>query len=109
MSEGHLILSFARLATAALAGTIGFLALRAHVRTRRRNLLALGVGACLLASGYLAEGLLVEMAGWSIGDATVLESVTTLAAAAILVMSVYLKDERSLRTRRISASGGGLP
>ena len=96
MTEAHVILSLARIATAVLAGTIGILGMRAYAVTRRRSILALSIGASLLAAGYLAEGLLVEAAGWSVHDATVLESVTTLVAAAVLVASLYLKESRPL-------------
>lgn len=97
MADTHLLLSFARIATGALAGTIGILAARAYLRTRRRNVLGLALGAGLLAAGYFAEGVLVEIVGWSIHEATVVESVSTLAAAAILVASLYVKDERAAR------------
>ena len=92
MVDTHLILSFARIATAALAGTIAVLGFRAYARTRRRNMLAMACGAGLLAAGYFAEGMLVEVAGWSIHDATVLESVVTLVAAALLVASLYVRS-----------------
>lgn len=94
MADLHLVLSVARVATAALASIIGALAARAYLRTKQRSILALSVGACLLAFGYLAEGALVELGGWSVNDASALESVTTLAAVAILVASLYLKDAR---------------
>lgn len=94
MVDTHIVLSLARIATAALAATISILGLRAYAATRRRSLLTMSLGAGLLATGYFAEGLLVEAFGWSIRNATVLESVTTLVAAAILVASLYLKDAR---------------
>lgn len=92
MSEASIALSLSRLATAALAGTIGIFAARAYLKLRRRSLLMLALGATILAAGYLVEGLLVEVGGWAIADATVVESVTTLVAATILVGSLYLRD-----------------
>lgn len=92
MADTHLILSLARIATAALAGTIAILGFRAYAQTRRRNILAMASGAALLAAGYFAEGVLVEVAGWTLHQATVLESVTTLLAAALLVASLYMRD-----------------
>ncbi len=94
MDEAHFVLSLARIATAGLAGIIFLIGLRAYLYTRQRSILALTSGAGLLAAGYLAEGLLVEFAGWSVGNATVLESVTTLIAAAVLVASLFLRDLR---------------
>lgn len=94
MADAHLLLSFARLMTAALAGTIAVLGFRAYARTRRRTMLMMASGAALLAAGYFVEGLLVELARWSIEDATVLESVFTLIASALLVASVFLTDAR---------------
>lgn len=105
MADTPLLLSLARIATAALAGALGALALRAHRHTRRRDLLALGVGASLLAAGYLAEGILVEAAGWSLADATALESVNTLVALTILVASLYVRDARIARLARAPAGG----
>lgn len=94
MPDPHVILILARIATAGLAAVISVLGLKAYLRTRQRSILALSAGAGLLAAGYFAEGALVEAAGWSIAQATVLESVTTLVAAATLVASLYLKDSR---------------
>lgn len=101
MVDAHVALSLARIATAALTGTLSLLAARAFLRTGQRNLLALSLGSGLLAVGYLAEGLLVEVVGWSVHDATVLESMSTLAAAAILVASLYVKDARATRSRLV--------
>lgn len=92
MPDLHLVLSVARIATAGLAALIAVIGLRAYRRSKRRSMLALVVGAVLLASGYLAEGLLVEVMGWSIADASALEAMTTLLAVASLVGSLYLKD-----------------
>ena len=92
MADTHVILSLARIATAALAGTIAVLGFRAYAQTRRRHLRAMASGAGLLAAGYFAEGVLVEVAGWSLHHATVLESVTTLLAAALLVASLYMRE-----------------
>jgi hypothetical protein len=94
MVDTHVLLSIARIATAALAGVISVLGIRAYGRTRRTNILAMGVGAGVLAAGYLAEGLLIELFGWTLHDATVLESVSTLVAATILVSSIYLRGAR---------------
>lgn len=105
MVDAHVLLSLARILTAALAGTLALRAARTYLRLGQRSILALGMGAGLLAAGYLAEGLLVEIAGWSISDATVLESLTTLAGSALLVASLYLKEARATRTRRIPAAG----
>lgn len=109
MTDLHVLLSLARLATAALAGTIAVLGLRAYVRARRRSLAALAAGAGLLALGYLAEGVLVEVGGWSVASATVLESVVTLVAVAILVASLYLRDARRGRVPPPSGSGERAP
>lgn len=105
MADTHLLLSFARVATAALAGTISILGLRAYRRTRQRSIFALSVGAGILAAGYFAEGALVELVGWSVHDATVLESITTLIAVAILVASLYLRDPRDGRVPDRPGSG----
>lgn len=103
MADAHLIISLSRIATAALAGAICVFAGRAYLGTRRRSILALSLGAGLLALGYFAEGLLVELGGWSLHDATILESVTTLAAASTLVASLYLRDVRRSPRRAILA------
>lgn len=105
MVDAHLVLSFARIMTAALAGTIGLLAARAYVRSRRRSLLTLSIGASLLAAGHLAAGVLVEVGRWSVHDASVLESIVTLAAVVVLVASLYLKEKRSGRARAASVAG----
>lgn len=99
MVDTHLILSTARVATAALAGTISLVAARVYVGGRQRSILILAAGTGLLAAGYFVEGLLVELAGWSVADATVLEAVTTLVAAATLVASIYVRDSRPARLR----------
>jgi hypothetical protein len=104
MPDMHLVLSLTRVATAALASTIGILGLRAYLRTHQHSLLALASGAGLLAAGYFAEGLLVEFGGWSVSDATVLESATTLLAITLLVASLYLKDARHAATREAGGS-----
>jgi hypothetical protein len=94
MVDSHLVLSLARLATAALAATISVFAARAYLNARRPSILTLAAGAGLLAAGYLAEGLLVEIAGWTLGDATALESIVTLLSIGILVASLYVKEAR---------------
>lgn len=112
MAEPHFVMSIARIATAALGAIIAGFALRAYVATRRRSLLALGGGAGLLAAGYFLEGVLVEVAGWTIADASVVESVTTLVAAATLVASLYLRDavpRRSPPPARDGAAPGSPP
>lgn len=109
MTETHIVLSLARLATALLAATIAIVGAKAYLRTRRRSLLTLALGAGLLAAGYFAEGALVEVAGWSLADATVLESVTTLVAAAMLVTSLYLKEVRPARARPDEGALGSPP
>lgn len=107
MVDTHVILSFARIATAALAGTISILGFRAYFASRKRSILALGLGAGLLALGYFAEGLLVEVGRWSVHDATVLESIVTLVAAAVLVASLYVRDGAHRRTIATPAPGAG--
>lgn len=92
MVDLHVLLSFARVVTAALAGTISMLAFRAYGRARKRSLLALAGGSGVLAGGYLAEGVLVEFAGWTLERASVFEALTTLVGAGILVASLYLRD-----------------
>lgn len=111
MADVHVLLSIARVATAALAANISILALRAYFRSRRRSILALSAGAGLLAAGYFAEGLLVELGNWSLHDATVLESVTTLVAVGVLVASLYLKNPPSSRAAESLGKGspGSLP
>lgn len=96
MVDTHVLLSFARVLTSLLAGTISFLGFRAYARTRRASLLVMAGGAGLLALGYFLEGVLVEFLGWSLHDATVLESISTLAGATLLVVSLYLREPRRM-------------
>lgn len=104
MWEDHTLLSVARLASALLAALLFIAALGAYQRTRRRSLLALALGAGFLGLGYLIAGSLVEILGWSVNDATMVESLFTLFAVALLVASLYLREPVRRRVGRPSGA-----
>lgn len=92
MWEAHTLLSVARLSSALLAALLFIAALGAYRRTRRRSLLALAAGAGVLGLGFLIAGSLVEGMGWTVSDATMIESLFTLVAVTMLVASLYLRE-----------------
>lgn len=95
--ESHLVLSLARIATAALAGIMALVAVRAYFMFRRRSLLVLATGATAFAGGHLAAGIIVEILGWDLQLANTIEAVVTLIAVILLVASIYVRDPTRVR------------
>lgn len=100
MWTDHTLLSVARLASALLGMLLFATATKAYVSKRRRSLLALAAGAGTLTAGYLLAGGLVELFGWSVQEATMIESIFTLLAITLLVASLYLRDAAHATKKR---------
>lgn len=91
-------LGIVRAVTALVGAAILVVGVRAYWTTGRRSLLLFAAGMGLASAGYFLEGVLVEVAGWSLPRATLLESVFSLAAFSLLAASVWFRD--SARPRR---------
>lgn len=83
-----------RALTALIVALIVVYGLRAYRITRKRSLLCFIVGMGIASLGYLLEGALVELAGWSLPDATLVESVFSLIAFSFLVASLWIREPR---------------
>lgn len=86
-----------RAITAIVIALIVLYGLRAYRVTRRRSLLYFIIGMGVASVGYLIEGVLVELVGWSLPDATLVESVFSLVAFCFLVASLWVRDRRAAR------------
>lgn len=80
--------------TALIIALIVAYGLRAYLATRRRSLLSFIVGLATAGTGYLLEGVLVELLGWGLPEATLVESTLSLVAFAFLVASLFVREAR---------------
>lgn len=93
-------LGLVRTMTAILGGVILIIGLRAYRATRRKSILLFAAGMGSASVGYLLEGVLVQAAGWSLMEASLLESLVSLAAFALLAASLWVRDSTHVKVGR---------
>jgi hypothetical protein len=91
--------------TAILGGTLFVIGYRAYRATHRVSILLFAIGMGTASAGYILEGVLVQQTDRSLLDASLLESVITLAAFVLLAASLWVKDASPLTGSREPAHG----
>lgn len=90
-------LGLIRTLTALVGAAMLLVGVRAYRATRRTSILCFSLGMGTASAGYLLEGVLVELAGWSLPSATLLESVVSLVAFSVLAAGIWVRDSPSPR------------
>lgn len=90
-------LGLVRTLTALVGAVVLVVGVSAYARTRRRSLLLFSTGMGVASAGYLVEGALVEIYGWPLEDATLLESLFSLVAFTLIALGLWVRDDRVTR------------
>lgn len=94
-------LSILRAATALLGTLIVAYGARAYLRSRGAAMLWFTIGVAVVTLGFLLEGILFELFGWTLEGASAIEASITFVAFLLLVASLFVRDRHVARHETI--------